>query len=804
MTSLTPVAPRPTDPPAWLAPLVLALLVALLFAGVLFRGQAFFERDIHQMVLGQHDTLGRCLQLGSWPTWDPYLGFGQPFLANPGTQVLYPFTWLTLGLSAVPAYTAYVVVHLFLAGLGVYVLARRWRLSPSAGLTAAALWTLSGPLVALVSLWQHLAGAAWMPWVILSADRALAEPSAGRLWVWAAVAAGQMLTGSVDLTGMTWLVLGVLALRFAGRPALGADNRRRVGMLLAALLVAAGLAAALWLPALGLLRASSRADLSDRVRTYWSLHPLNLAQSFLPVFTHGLPLLQEHRDQLFEGREPYLGSIYLGLASLPLAVAAFSARPRRRALAVAGLGLLAVVVALGRYAVLYDWLVGLIPPLRILRYPVKALVAASFFWAMLAGHGVDALREGPLRRFRPVAVVSGLAALVAAGLGILLTARADTIGRLALRVEPDGPSPGDVLAPVVAKLLSAGLFVAAAAAVAFLADRGRLVRAAPPLLASIAAADLLFAHRDLNPTLPRARLEARPPVLSVLTPLPPTRLYTFDYMSRVLGKVYARPADEDASRPAPGGDLPPLALQAVALQAYPSPWIAPRWGLQGSFIPDALGLQTKQARSLTTVLAASEETPAFLRLLRLAGVTHVLALHEAGLESLTPVAQFPGFFLRPIRVFRVPEPLPRTYVVGQSRVVDGARSYATLLDSGFDAAREILLPGGPVLAADPAFRGQSELEDYRPDRIVIRAQLSHDGYVVLLDGYDPGWRARVDGRDAPVLRANTSFRAVPAPPGAHRVELRYDPPAVTIGLALSAVTALLVALATLRQRGHRP
>ena len=798
------MAHRPADLPRWLAPLVLAGLVALLFAEVLFRGQALFQRDINGMIPGQHATLVRCLQLGSWPTWDPYLGFGQPFLANPNTQVLYPWTWLTLWLPAFPGYTAYVVVHLFLAGLGVHVLARRWKLSEAAGLTAASLWMLSGPLVSLVSLWHHLAGAAWMPWVILAADRALEGPSARRALLWGAVAACQMLTGSADLTAMTWLLLGILALRFARPPALGAENRRRLGTFLAALLVAVGLAAVQWLPALDMLRASRRAELSEGFRTYWSLHPLNLAQSLLPVFTRDLPLLQEHSDRLFEGREPFLDSIYLGLAALPLVAASSFSRARRRALVFAALGLLIVVVALGKYAVLYDWVVGVIPPLRILRYPVKGLVVASFFWAMLAGLGVDALREGPRRRFGLVALVSGVAALAASGSGLLLKLRGEAVGPLVFRAAPDGTAFAAVLAPVVVKLLVAGLLAAAAAAVAFLADRGRLESVAIPLLTLLAAADLLSAHRDLSPTMSRALLEAPPPTLSAFPPSPPTRLYNFEYSMRVLGRLYARPSDADAFLPAPGGRLPPLAAKTLALQAYLPPWIASRWGLQGSFIPDLLGLLPRPARSLQSLLVAAEETPGFLRLLRVAGVTHVMALHDVGLESLVPVAEFPGFFVRPIRVFRVPEPLPRTYVVGQSRVLEGARSYTVLLDPGFDPAREIVLPHGPALVADPAFRGASALDDYRPDRVVIRAVLSHVGYVVLLDAYDPGWRARVDGQDTPVLRANTNFRAVLAGPGAHRVELWYDPPAIPLGLSLSAVTALLVALAALRLRRHGP
>jgi uncharacterized membrane protein YfhO len=64
------------------------------------------------------------------------------------------------------------------------------------------------------------------------------------------------------------------------------------------------------------------------------------------------------------------------------------------------------------------------------------------------------------------------------------------------------------------------------------------------------------------------------------------------------------------------------------------------------------------------------------------------------------------------------------------------------------------------------------------------------GFLVLVDGYDPGWEASVNGRRTAVLRANVAFRAVPVPEGRSDVVFRYAPPSVAAGVALSAATAL--------------
>ena len=41
--------------------------------------------------------------------------------------------------------------------------------------------------------------------------------------------------------------------------------------------------------------------------------------------------------------------------------------------------------------------------------------------------------------------------------------------------------------------------------------------------------------------------------------------------------------------------------------------------------------------------------------------------------------------------------------------------------------------------------------------------------------YYPGWIAEIDGKPAPVLRADVLFRGVEVPPGEHRVVFRYAP-----------------------------
>ncbi len=70
--------------------------------------------------------------------------------------------------------------------------------------------------------------------------------------------------------------------------------------------------------------------------------------------------------------------------------------------------------------------------------------------------------------------------------------------------------------------------------------------------------------------------------------------------------------------------------------------------------------------------------------------------------------------------------------------------------------------------------------------------------VLVSEAYHPWWQATVDGRPAPVLRAEIAFMAVPVGPGLHRIELRlHRPLAVAAADAVTAGAWALLPLAAL-------
>jgi uncharacterized membrane protein YfhO len=74
---------------------------------------------------------------------------------------------------------------------------------------------------------------------------------------------------------------------------------------------------------------------------------------------------------------------------------------------------------------------------------------------------------------------------------------------------------------------------------------------------------------------------------------------------------------------------------------------------------------------------------------------------------------------------------------------------------------------------------------------------------VLTDSWAPGWKAKVDGRDADVQRVDYLIRGVAVPAGRHTVEFRYEPATWTWGWAISLITLLGLIAAVLVGRRRR-
>jgi hypothetical protein len=138
--------------------------------------------------------------------------------------------------------------------------------------------------------------------------------------------------------------------------------------------------------------------------------------------------------------------------------------------------------------------------------------------------------------------------------------------------------------------------------------------------------------------------------------------------------------------------------------------------------------------------------------------------------------------------------------IGAAWVVDSLRRLpdeARLLDVlraptrlGVDARREALATESDAggVALPPGSRSSpADVARAVGGRLVVRA--AGPGLLVVGEGFDPGFSARVDGRAARVLRVNGDRMGVVLDAGTHRVVLTHRARGLGVGLALASLAA---------------
>lgn len=70
--------------------------------------------------------------------------------------------------------------------------------------------------------------------------------------------------------------------------------------------------------------------------------------------------------------------------------------------------------------------------------------------------------------------------------------------------------------------------------------------------------------------------------------------------------------------------------------------------------------------------------------------------------------------------------------------------------------------------------------------------VNHSRYVLINEYDDGNWKAYVDGKEAPIYRGNSLFRAISVPAGQHSVQLRYEPATLKVFFIIMGVGVILL------------
>jgi hypothetical protein len=151
-----------------------------------------------------------------------------------------------------------------------------------------------------------------------------------------------------------------------------------------------------------------------------------------------------------------------------------------------------------------------------------------------------------------------------------------------------------------------------------------------------------------------------------------------------------------------------------------------------------------------------------------------------------------------LKIYENLENLPRAFVVHRARISKDALE--VMQEKAFDPGQEVILSQGPVgHLEEGSVQDRVSIVSYQPEKVEVQAHLGAPGYLVLTDGYYPGWRADVDGKPAKIERADYYFRAVYLEEGEHTIEFVYDPLSFKVGAAISLASLALVVIGLKRR-----
>jgi hypothetical protein len=188
------------------------------------------------------------------------------------------------------------------------------------------------------------------------------------------------------------------------------------------------------------------------------------------------------------------------------------------------------------------------------------------------------------------------------------------------------------------------------------------------------------------------------------------------------------------------------------------------------------------------------------RALAVLNVKYVLspqALDAPGLEPVGETTLVYGGRPTQVAIYQFTKTMPRAWLVGEYRLAaDDEAALDILRSSDFDPTHTAVLFEHPDVELRLGTSGSVKIIDYQLHSITLQMQADAPRLLVLSEIFYPeGWQAYVDGERVPILQAYYALRAVALDAGEHRVEFRFEPWDVRVGLIVTSSAALLIAAA---------
>ena len=712
---------------------------------------------------------------GHFPLWNPYLFGGMPYIAAMHGDIFYPTFLLRMFLPTDVAMTWGFIIHIFLAGLFTFGFLRVLGFGFYGALIGGIAYMMSGQIASSVSPGHDgkLFVSALFPLALWILHRGIRQ---GKNWSWGAFAliiGLCVLSPHPQLLQYTLLACGAYALFLAlaavdGPTLPRAVAIKRLAAALGAVLVGLAIGAVQYLPVREYVswspRAGGLADYSTATSYAWP--PEELLNAYLPQFSG---MLNNYWGRNFI----HYHSDYVGAVVLILAGAAFiglRTDPRRKQILFWSIALLVSLLwSLGSATPFYHIPYAIIPGTKYFRAPATIFFIGTLAIAILACAGAERFVEGKVKRKYLIGwlIAGGAIALLASTGALTSFAESFAEDRQLDAVRANSGA-------LIAGAWRSFAFVALAVSLGLGALGGRIsTRAAAWGLAALMTIDLWTVERLYWMFSPPAKvIYASDAIVDMLKAEPQP--------VRVLALPFEPPAQPDAF------------LTGDALMTHR---IRNVCGYHGN--------QVGRYNELTGTGCRVNPQQLFNpNVLQLTNTKYLLA-------NIPQIPFLPNFVLAkgPVRnasgdvvyLYRLNGDNPYSWLTPVAVKAPDEQVLATVLNPRFDVRRAALFDTSARVHASVGVEAlpapisvTTSVSHYEPGnvRIDLSAPAPSGSSLLVSENYYPGWKATVDGKPAPIGRADYAFIGVDLPSGARSIQLDFTSPAYERGKVITWIAIL--------------
>ncbi|HEX8965079.1 MAG TPA: YfhO family protein [Patescibacteria group bacterium] len=711
---------------------------------------------------------------GQFPLWNPYNFSGTPLFANFQSAILYPLNIFYIFLPQFIGWTILVFLQPFLALIFTYFYAKKIKLGNISSFFAAISYAFSSFFV--VWLEYNTVGQVilWLPLALLAVENLLERRSATWISVFIFSLVASLLAGHPQifayllLSIVTYIVFRVFSLHKIKKIS-------EFAFFFLLIAISVGICAMQLLPGLELISQSARSSHDYLFFTSKILiQPWQFIMMFIPDF-FGNPAVRTY----------WLSDTYIGdfatIGILPL-LFVFLAFSKWREKLVRFYFLFALFILFFVSAnPITDFFYKFQIPFISSSAPTLAMFLFCFSLSILAGFGLDIVKNEKFH-LKKILIWFG-SFLFVLGVCIIIPIIFERLNKEHL------------LIAAKSSIYSIGvLFLGILILLSYLFKNKKIAL----LLFLIIILQLVDSWRffnKFNPFIPKTLV------------FPQANVLTFLQKQNSIDRFWSYGASSIEAN---------FATQEHIYSPNGYDPLYPKW--YGEFIQSSnngniITQFTDQTRSDAVIATADtkdfEQNKSRQKVLNLLGVSYIIdTLSNNSTEKTFPPNLYEKIYQdSAFTIFKNNSALPRVFLASSYETYSSASDFSKKFFNPSFPLTTILLehPVSTVLSQEPS---SMQLLSYLPNSIFLTTESKGNKLLFLSDTYYPGWKAYIDNKETPILKADYAFRAILIPPGAHKVIFTFESASFKIGSILSVLSLLLavgtgVYFATAKRHGKK-